>query len=316
MSTGTHTLTPRVPADLHEAADGEFASSHPGQFAVSEVALPGGQRVALVSLYGIWDLVKGTRDRYVEASLHRAISDLSVLFQAPGADLVVVAGDLNSCTYPVGNALVDRLRDLPRWQGVLEHSPPRRATRLGLATYAQDLMQTTHRDRTIVKTILATATAALLLLSGCGASGDTSTGASASTTASSSQATASPDEEAPASDADYVVTIDGSKQIKDYEGKPALVVNFTFTNNSDKAANFAFAVSAKAFQDGVELETAIAMDDKNYKVEDSLKDIKPGKSIKTQSAYVLDGKSDVTIEVKELISFDDTMLATKTFAIK
>ena len=167
-----------------------------------------------------------------------------------------------------------------------------------------------------MKTILATATAALLLLSGCGASEDTSTGASGSNTTSASQAATSTDEEAPDSDADYVVTIDGSKQIKDYEGKPALVVNFTFTNNSDKAANFAFAVSAKAFQDGVELETAIAMDDKNYRVEDSLKDIKPGKSIKTQSAYVLDGKSDVTIEVKELISFDDTMLATKTFTIK
>jgi hypothetical protein len=168
---------------------------------------------------------------------------------------------------------------------------------------------------TIVKTILATATA-LLLLAGCGASGDTSPGASGTTTTSASQAAASPDEEAPASDSDYVVTINGSKQIKDYEGKPALVVNFTFTNNSDEAANFAFAVSAKAFQDGVELETAIALDDKKYSAEDSLKDIKPGKSIKTQNAYVLDGKSDVSIEVKELISFDDTMLATKTFKIK
>ena len=33
------------------------------------------------ALYGIWDLVGGTRDKYVEATLHRAISDLSVVFQ-------------------------------------------------------------------------------------------------------------------------------------------------------------------------------------------------------------------------------------------
>jgi hypothetical protein len=165
-----------------------------------------------------------------------------------------------------------------------------------------------------VKIILATAAAALLLLSGCGASDDTSTGAS-TTSASASEATASPEEEAPAADSDYVVKIGGSKQIKDYEGKPALLVNFTFTNNSDEAANFAFAVSAKAFQDGVELETAIALDDE-YNVEDSLKDIKPGKSIKTQSAYLLDGKSAVTVEVTELISLDDTMLATKTIKLQ
>jgi hypothetical protein len=61
-----------------------------------------------VSIYGIWDLVAGTLDKYVEATLHRAISDLSVVFQQPGADLILVAGDFNLYTYPVGDALVDR----------------------------------------------------------------------------------------------------------------------------------------------------------------------------------------------------------------
>jgi hypothetical protein len=90
-------------------ADGGFACSHPGQFAVSDVALASGGRLIAVSLYGIWDLISGPpRRNYVEATLHRAISDLSVVFQEPAADLILVAGDFNLYDYPVGDALTDR----------------------------------------------------------------------------------------------------------------------------------------------------------------------------------------------------------------
>ena len=109
VSTGDRSVTPREPVELHQVADGGFACSHPGQFAVSDVALAGGGRLIAVSLYGIWDLINGPpRRNYVEATLHRAISDLSVVFQEPGADLILVAGDFNLWTYPVGDALVDR----------------------------------------------------------------------------------------------------------------------------------------------------------------------------------------------------------------
>jgi hypothetical protein len=108
VSSGDRPVRPRDPVELRQVADGEFACSHPGQFAVSEVALDGGGKLTVVSLYGIWDLVAGTGHKYVEASLHRAISDLSVVFQEPEADLILVAGDFNLWTYPVGDPLVDR----------------------------------------------------------------------------------------------------------------------------------------------------------------------------------------------------------------
>jgi hypothetical protein len=114
---------------------------------------------------------------------------------------------------------------------------------------------------------------------------------------------------------DYAVTIDKATVTKDYEGKPAIVVDFTFTNNSDKDANFMFAVSSKAFQNGVELETAVITDD-GFKLADALKDIKPGTTIPVQLAYTLSDTSDVSIEATELISLDDTMLAKKTFSVK
>jgi endonuclease/exonuclease/phosphatase family metal-dependent hydrolase len=49
--------------------------------------------VTFISLYGIWD----RDDRYLfsEATLHRAISDLTILLQETARSHVVLAGDLN-----------------------------------------------------------------------------------------------------------------------------------------------------------------------------------------------------------------------------
>ena len=161
----------------------------------------------------------------------------------------------------------------------------------------------------------AAAIAALLLLSGCSAPADsTDNGQAASGSSASAAETASAP--AGASDSEFAVTIGGSHLTKDYEGKKTLVVDFTFKNNSDKATSFMVAVSAKGFQNGVELDTAIVGNDEKYDASSALKEIKPGASIKVQSAYVLSDKSDVSVEVTELFSLSDTPLSTKTFTVK
>jgi hypothetical protein len=68
----------------------------------------GRRRLTVVSLYGIWDPIEGRRDRYVEASLHRAIFDLSVVFQSRSSDLVLIGGDLNLYSYTAGDVLGTR----------------------------------------------------------------------------------------------------------------------------------------------------------------------------------------------------------------
>lgn len=174
-----------------------------------------------------------------------------------------------------------------------------------------------------MKKILAAAFG-LALLTGCGGgseaapkdTGTTSQAASSSVSESNAPAPEETKESAPAEDRDFAVTIDGHKVVKDYEGKPALVVDFTFTNNSDKAANFMFATQAKAFQDGIELETAIIADEKDFDSGNSMKDIKSGKSLEVQQAFVLDGEEDVELTVTELISFDDTPLAEAVISVK
>jgi hypothetical protein len=94
---GAPSLRARRPIPLREAKAhwGEFVASHPGQFAVGDIETSDGTVVTVVSLYGIWDKIPETGELFAEATLHRAISDLAVVFQGGGADKILVAGDLN-----------------------------------------------------------------------------------------------------------------------------------------------------------------------------------------------------------------------------
>ncbi len=151
---------------------------------------------------------------------------------------------------------------------------------------------------------LAVAVASPLALAGCGSSDE------APADDVSSEQTEQAEPEAPASD--YAVTIDGATVTEDYEGNPAVIVDYTFTNNSDEATSFAVACHAKVFQSGVQLESAITMDDlgNGYMAE-----IKPGASTQARLAYSLTDQSDITVEVEEFFSLDDTMLAEATFSV-
>ena len=116
---------------------------------------------------------------------------------------------------------------------------------------------------------------------------------------------------------DYEVVIKSAKVTKDYEGEPAVIVTFEFTNNSDETKSWMTAVSAKAFQDGVELDSAfVSSSNKDYDASNSTKEIKPGATINVQKAYELDNtSSDVEIEVSEWLSFNKDTVLTKTFQI-
>ncbi len=125
-------------------------------------------------------------------------------------------------------------------------------------------------------------------------------------------AAATPAEEK-AAESDYTVSIDALSQTTDYQGKPAVVVTYTWANNSDEATSAAVALMAKAFQNGVQLETAIVsgdIDNDGYMAE-----VKPGAGTTYQVAYLIEDQSDVTVEVSELISFDDTLLAEQVFTL-
>ena len=166
----------------------------------------------------------------------------------------------------------------------------------------------TFGRRALVVTLALVAATSPVALAGCNGS-DAGDDAPAAEQPAEEQ-TEQPAEEKASSK--YVVTIDGSTVTTDYEGKPAIIVDYTFTNNSDDATSFAVACSQKAFQNGVQLETAVVLDDLGNGY---LAEIKPGATTSARMAYSLADESDVTVEVKELISFDDTILAEATFPV-
>jgi endonuclease/exonuclease/phosphatase family metal-dependent hydrolase len=67
---------------------------HPGQWVAVSVGEPH-DRVWVVSLYGIWETMPDNGDIFAEATLHRALSDLALLFQGRTTKRLVLAGDLN-----------------------------------------------------------------------------------------------------------------------------------------------------------------------------------------------------------------------------
>lgn len=140
-----------------------------------------------------------------------------------------------------------------------------------------------------------------------GGSSDTSTTESNQTTANS--VAAQDDEKEKDVIGDYKCVVKKATLCKDYEGKDAVKIVYEFTNNSDEAVSFDIALQDDVYQDGVGLETAILSgDDIDYGVDVK---IKPGVSKEVTKAYVLsDTSTDLTVEIGELISFDDSKITT------
>ena len=157
--------------------------------------------------------------------------------------------------------------------------------------------------------------AVIAIIGSIGGGGDkkTDTSSSGDTSASSSAAVATTEKKA---DAKFVVKLGETKVIKDYEGKPTLLVNYSFTNNSDKKQSFMVAIKDAAFQDGIGLNDAITMGNE-YDSELQMKEIMPGKTLNVQAAYVLDDTTTpVEIQISELISFNDELIDTFTVNLK
>ncbi len=115
----------------------------------------------------------------------------------------------------------------------------------------------------------------------------------------------------------YSVIIDSCRLAKDYEGKPVVIVKYTFTNNSDENSTaFSFAFDDVVYQNGIGLnESYFVADSANYNSNDQLKEIKKGATLDVEVAYELnDTTTDINVEIKELISFNDKVI-TKTFSI-
>lgn len=104
---------------------------------------------------------------------------------------------------------------------------------------------------------------------------------------------------------DYHIEITGAYIGKDYENNPALIVSYDWTNDSEETVSASTAVYEVAFQDGIQLDTAIVTGDDNYDSDASWKDVRPGTTITVQKAFVLTSDTSIVeFEVSEWLTWD------------
>ncbi|EOI01678.1 hypothetical protein UAY_01086 [Enterococcus moraviensis ATCC BAA-383] len=111
---------------------------------------------------------------------------------------------------------------------------------------------------------------------------------------------------------DYHVVIKELTLAKDYNGEDVGVIDYEFTNNSDKNAMFLTSITTKAFQNGVALQLAI-MTESGYV--DSMTEIQPGATLNLKVPYKLtDMTTPISVEATKL--FSDKVKLTKEFILE
>ena len=114
---------------------------------------------------------------------------------------------------------------------------------------------------------------------------------------------------------DFEVAILSAALAKTYDGKPAVVVTYEWTNGSAKAAMFLTSVMPKVFQDGVECSVTILDLKSKIDINAQMKQIKPKIKQKVYCAYALSDKTKpIQVEVGDLFSFDDTIKVVRDFS--
>lgn len=111
---------------------------------------------------------------------------------------------------------------------------------------------------------------------------------------------------------DYHVEIQDAFLASDFEGNPAIIITYTWINNSDETVSALSALSEKAFQNGVQIDRAVvySRDTPGYDSGTASRSIRPGTESEVQCAYTLrDRVSTVEFEVTEFLGLSGSMVS-------
>ena len=140
----------------------------------------------------------------------------------------------------------------------------------------------------------------LILLIAISGSGDDSSSSSSTDTEVTAEATT----ESPYTVGDYEVYVVTAEVTENWDEEPAILITYSFTNNSDDAAAFDLSISDGVYQNGVELETTFN-DDLDFG-EDYSVDIQPGVTIELSVLYELrDTTTPVDVELSDMWDLSD-----------
>lgn len=109
----------------------------------------------------------------------------------------------------------------------------------------------------------------------------------------------------PANLGDYVVEIKSATVTQDYDGNPAVIITYSWTNNSSETTSPMLSISTAVFQNGVGMDSAFIYDDPAYDGDMYSTDVRPGTTVDVQEAFELsDTTSPIEVEITEAFSWD------------
>lgn len=113
---------------------------------------------------------------------------------------------------------------------------------------------------------------------------------------------------------DYYVEISSYRLFTDTDGKPVIFVTYNYTNNSEDEQSFAMSVNTRLYQNDVQLEDGVILEESEYDSEVEWKDIAPGETISVEYPhYLIDTTTPVRVEVTNI--FFENEIIVRTFDI-
>lgn len=102
---------------------------------------------------------------------------------------------------------------------------------------------------------------------------------------------------------EYHIEIGGAALSTDVTGAPAVIVTYTWTNNSEAAASAMVMLIERAYQNGEQLTSAQIADEGAYDADSAMRTADPGSTQIVQRAFLLaDTENALTFEVSEFLS--------------
>ena len=109
----------------------------------------------------------------------------------------------------------------------------------------------------------------------------------------------------PATLGDYEVEIKSAVVTQDSDGNPAVVITYSWTNNSAETTTPLSSVTTSVFQNGIGMESTYVSDKTIYDSELYWTEVRPGTTIDVQEAFVLnDTTSPIEVEIEESFVWD------------
>ncbi len=110
----------------------------------------------------------------------------------------------------------------------------------------------------------------------------------------------------PANLGDYVVEIKSATVTQNYDGNPAVIITYSWTNNSSETTSPMLSISTAVFQNGIGMDGAFVYDDSVFDGGMYTTDVRPGTTIDVQEAFELSNTtSPIEVEITEAFSWDD-----------